>query len=120
MGGVQVNVALPLATARTLITNDASETLAVPSDTEITMAAELPTSPAVGVPVRRPLVVLNVAQAGLLSMRQVSEWPSGSDAVGRKLYGAPTVALVAGDPPMVGERFAGVVTWIMNDCSATD
>ena len=40
---------------------------------------------AVGVPVRRPVEVLNVAQPGLLSMRQVRVLPSGSEPVGWKL-----------------------------------
>jgi len=40
------------------------------------------TSLAVGVPCSRPVVVLNVAHAGLLVIENVNESPSGSLAVG--------------------------------------
>ena len=53
-----------LAGAVTWIVNDGSEAVAVPSVTEMVMRAEVPTLAGAGVPVRRPVVVLNVAQLG--------------------------------------------------------
>jgi hypothetical protein len=44
-----------------------------------------PTSPAPGVPLRRPVPELNVAQAGRFWMLKVRASPSGSDAFGWKL-----------------------------------
>ena len=40
---------------------------------------------AVGVPLNRPVVELNVAHAGLLVILKVNLLPSGSEAVGVKL-----------------------------------
>src|SRR5690606_24427876 len=77
------------------------------------MLEYLPTLAAAGVPLSCPLVVLNVAHAGLFAIENVSLSPSASDAVGRKLYAAPTSTVVAGDPPIVGARF-GLDTTIEN------
>jgi hypothetical protein len=44
--------------------NEASDTLAVPSLTEILIDPEVPTFAVVGLPDRRPVVVLNDAQLG--------------------------------------------------------
>jgi hypothetical protein len=40
---------------------------------------------AAGVPLRRPVEVLNAAHDGLLVIENVSAWPSGSEALGVKL-----------------------------------
>ena len=55
-------------------------------------------------PDKRPEVVLNVAQAGLLATENVSVFPSGSEALGWNAYGWPAVADVGGVPLMVGAR----------------
>src|SRR5688500_3896210 len=99
--------------------NAGNDTLAVASDTEITMFPEVPTSASVGVPVRRPVVVLNAAQDGMPSMRNVSVLPSGSDAVGWKRYAVPSVSEVSGVPLMFGGRLAGAFTRIVNAGSET-
>jgi energy-converting hydrogenase Eha subunit E len=72
------------------------------SDTVMAMFDHVPA--AVGVPLRRPVVVLNVAHAGLLAILKVNALPSGSDAIGVKLYACPTVADLAGVPLMTGGR----------------
>jgi len=48
----------------------------------MTMFAAVPTSPAPGVPVSRPVVVENVAHEGLPEMLKVSVLPSASPADG--------------------------------------
>ena len=42
----------------------------------------VPTWASAGVPDSIPVVLLNVAQEGLFAMPKLSDWPSGSDAVG--------------------------------------
>ena len=59
-----------------------------------------------GVPLRRPVAVLNVAHDGLLAMENVRACPSGSDALGVKVKACPTVTDVAGVPLMVGAALA--------------
>ena len=44
-----------------------------------------------GVPDKRPVVALNVAQTGLLATENVSAFPSGSEALGWNAYGWPAV-----------------------------
>src|SRR3954462_4274987 len=85
VGGVQLTVALPVAVCSTVIEKPAMDTLLVPSDTLITTFEAVPTSVIAGVPDRRPVAVLKVNQAGLLSTRNVSVSPSGSVALGWKL-----------------------------------
>ena len=48
---------------------------------------------------------MNVAQAGLPWMLNVRRSPSASAAEGRNAYTWPTVALLAGEPVIVGARF---------------
>ena len=106
-------------TVVTVTENGASETLAVPSDTEIVMLLKvMPATLLLGVPVRRPVELLNVAQLGRLTMEYVSVLPSGSEALGWKAYAWPTVADVAGVPLMTGARLP-VVTEIENGASET-
>ena len=71
-----------------MIVNAGSEALAVPSLTLIAMSANVPTFAAAGVPVRRPVVALNVAQLGRFAIANVSVPPSGSLAVGANEYAA--------------------------------
>ena len=75
VGAVHDSVALPLLGAVTVIENAASEALAVPSLTLITMFEYAPACAAVGVPDRRPVVVLNVAHDGRFWMLYVSVSP---------------------------------------------
>ena len=63
--GVPEMVGARLAGATTWMENEASDTLAVPSLTEILIDPEVPTFAVVGLPDRRPVVVLNDAQLGL-------------------------------------------------------
>ena len=74
-----------LLAATTVIENAGSAVVAAPSDTEITMPVYEPTLAAVGVPLKRPVVELNVAHDGRFAIENVSVWPSGSEAVGVKL-----------------------------------
>jgi hypothetical protein len=104
---VTVSVGEPLivggeAAALTVIVKDASEALAVPSLTVITMPEKAPVFVAPGVPESLPFVVLNVAQLGFPAIENVSVPPRGLDAVGVNEYAVPTVAVVAGMPEMVG------------------
>ena len=48
---------------------------------------------------------MNVAHVGRFVIVKPSELPSGSEAVGLKLYELPTVTEVAGVPEIVGARF---------------
>ncbi len=60
--------------------------VAVPSDTLMTIPLVVPTSALVGVPVKAPVLVLKLAQVGLLAMLKVKVVPrSSSFAVGVKL-----------------------------------
>jgi hypothetical protein len=58
-------VARPLETVTTAIAKALSEVLVLPSLTEIVMFEYVPTSAGAGVPESRPVLVLNVAHAGL-------------------------------------------------------
>ena len=71
VGGSQLNVAEPLAVATTLIENGSSDVLATPSVTAILIGAEDPMSLGEGLPLRRPVAVLNDAQAGPFSIVNV-------------------------------------------------
>ena len=62
--------------------------------------------------------MLKVAHAGLLAIVKVSVCPSGSEAVGVKLYACPAVAVVGGVPLITGGRFADV-TWMLKTASET-
>ena len=62
--GVPVMVGGRLAGAFTWIVKEGSEALRFPSLTVMVMRPEVPTFPLAGVPDRRPVDVLNVAQLG--------------------------------------------------------
>lgn len=66
MGAIQLKEAVPVDAALTAIEKAAKEALAVPSDTLMVMPEWVPA--AVGLPVRLPVAVLNVAHDGLLLM----------------------------------------------------
>ena len=59
-------------------------------------------SAVVGVPESRPLVESKLAHEGRFWMEKTSALPSGSLALGVKLYAAPAFTDVAGLPPIVG------------------
>ena len=88
--GLPLMVGARLASLETTIENAGSERLTSPSVTRIRMLLYVPTCAAEGVPVNRPVAVLNVAQAGLFCTENVSRLPSGSDAVTLKFVVAPT------------------------------
>src|SRR3970040_1517641 len=104
-GGVPVIVGARFGGLLTAIANAASWALAWPSLTLIAMLLNVPTSALVGVPCRRPVLDVNVAQVGRLVMLNVNVWPLGSLAVGVNVYAVPTVAVVAGVPEMIGGTF---------------
>jgi hypothetical protein len=95
---------LPFVTvaALTAIANAASDAEDVPSLTEMVMPEKEPTLLEAGVPVSAPVVVLKLAQAGLLVIEKVSVLPLGSVVLGVKLYAVPAVTDVAGVPLIVG------------------
>jgi len=94
------------AAACTVIENTGSVAVALPSDALIAMFEVVVASLAAGVPLNRPVVLLNAAHDGLLTIENVSVWPSGSDAVGVNAYAWPTVTDDGGVPLMTGARFA--------------
>jgi hypothetical protein len=104
VGAVHDSVARPLETVTTAIAKALSELLALPSLTEIVMFAYVPTSAGAGVPDSRPVLVLNVAQAGLFWTLNASVSPSASAAVGAKLYGLDAFTEGGAVPEIVGAR----------------
>ena len=65
-----------------MIANAGSDTVEVPSLTRIVMLENVPTFELLGVPYKRPFVVLNVAHEGLFAMLKLSVLPFGSLALG--------------------------------------
>ena len=120
MGGVQLSVAEPLATASTVMLKDASEVVTRPSLTRIAMLAYVPTWLAAGVPCKRPVLVLKVAQAGAFTIENVNGSPSASVAAGWNEYGVPCITDVSGTPEITGARFAPVLTTIENGTRAAE
>src|SRR5687768_17202102 len=86
--------------------NVGKDVVVLPSLTRITIEECVPA--AVGVPLKRPVVVLNDAQAGLFVIENPSVSPFASLAVGWKLYAVPTVAVRLGVPLIVGAVFVVV------------
>jgi hypothetical protein len=78
------------------------------------MLLYVPTCVDVGVPCKRPVVVLNVAHVGLFVIEYVSVLPSGSLAVGWNEYAVPAVTDVGGAPDITGGRFGAGFTAIEN------
>ena len=100
--------------ALTVIVNAGSEALTEPSLTLIAILGNVPTFAAAGVPVSRPVAVLNVAQLGRFAIANVSVPPSGSLAVGVNEYAPPTVVVAGGVPEIVGGWFGVALTVIVN------
>src|SRR5258706_4307152 len=99
----------------TVIENAGNGVEALPSLTLITMLLNVPMLLAPGVPCSKPVLVLNVAHVGRLAIENVNGSESASAAVGWKLYAVPCVAVVEGEPLIVGARFVvGAVTVIEN------
>ena len=80
-----------------------------PSLTLIKMLPKVPTFELVGVPDRRPVPVLNVAQLGRFAMLYVNVLPSGSAPTGWNAYWAPTSALVGAVPDIDGGEFVAPI-----------
>jgi hypothetical protein len=96
-----------LAGARlTVMANAGRYAVFTPSLTRILMLEYAPTCDACGMPLRRPVEVLKLAQPGLFATPKRKVWPSGSEAVGRKEYCEPTYTDVAGVPEILGGRLA--------------
>jgi hypothetical protein len=72
----------------------------------------------VGVPLNRPVELLNVAHAGLFAMANVSTSPLASLAVGVKLYAVPACTDVAGDPPITGAVGGVPFTTVMENAGS--
>ena len=66
----------------TVTANGANDALNWPSLTLMRISTYSPTAEDDGVPVKRPVDVLNDAHAGRLTIAKVSGLPSGSDAAG--------------------------------------
>ncbi len=86
MAGVPVIVGAVLGGALTVIANEGNDVVALPSLTRMTMPDVVPTFAVVGVPLKRPVVVLNEAHAGLLWMLNVSGSLFASLAAGWNEY----------------------------------
>ncbi len=72
-----------------------------------------------GVPVRAPVVVLNVAHDGLLAILNVSVVPGfGSLAAGTNEYAAPTATDVVGTPEITGGVFVTVIENAANEAGS--
>jgi len=83
--GVPETVGTPFGAA-TLMANAGRLVLALPSETEMTMPPkDSPAMLLVGVPDRRPVDALKLAQLGAFTTENVSALPSASDAEGWKL-----------------------------------
>jgi hypothetical protein len=99
-----------LAGAFTVMEKVGNDLLALPSLTLMTMFEYVPACWALGVPVRAPLLELNVAHAGLPLIEKVSGSPSASLAVGVNEYVDPDCTLVGGVPEITGALLAGALT----------
>jgi hypothetical protein len=88
--------------------NGAREALLLPSLAAMTISPDVPTSPAVGVPVNAPVVVLKLAQAGWPVIEKVTVPVLAADTVGLKEYALPAVTLAAGVPAMLSAVAGGV------------
>ena len=76
-----------------------------PSLAEIRMSVWGPTSPSSGTPESVPAELSKLAHDGWFSMKNVTESPSGSDALGVNVQDLPTVALLLGLPEIDGGLF---------------
>jgi hypothetical protein len=102
VAGVPEIVGAAFGAAVTVIENEGNDLVELPSLTRITMPDVVPTFAAAGVPLNRPVVVLNIAQTGLFWMLNLSGSLSASLAVGWNEYACPTATVVAGVPEILG------------------
>ena len=86
----------------TVMENGANDAEASELLTLMTMFEYVPAFVAAGVPASVPELVLNVAQAGLPEIENLSVYPDGPDAVGVKLYACPATSVVGGVPEITG------------------
>jgi hypothetical protein len=86
VGGVQDSVTEPVAVPTTWMLKGANVVVVVPSLTLMVMVEYMPTSAAVGVPVKPPVVVLNASHAGRFKIEKVNASPFGSVALGKNAY----------------------------------
>jgi hypothetical protein len=115
VAGVPLIVGAVFGWAATVIVNAGSDRETFPSLTLMTIFPNVPTLAVVGVPWRRPVLPLNVAQPGRFEILNVRGSPLASLAAGVNVYCVPTVADVGGLPVIVGAVFvAGAVTVIEN------
>src|SRR5688572_4784406 len=99
----------------TVIANAGSAADALPSLTLMTMLLYVRMWEAPGVPCSAPVLTLNVAHVGRFAIANVNALPSKSAAVGWNTYAVPCVAVVAGEPEIVGGRLlVAAVTAIAN------
>jgi hypothetical protein len=94
-----------------------SETVDVPSETDMVMLLLVRWSAAVGVPESLPVLVLNVVNGGLCATEKVSLLRSASLAVGWKLHAVPTRVTVVGVPLIFGAA-ASVISAARSDPAA--
>jgi hypothetical protein len=102
VGAVHDSVTAPSESWFTAMLKAGSEAETLPSLTLTTMFEYVPTLAASGVPEILPVVVLNVAQEGLLAIEKVSASPLASVAVGWKLYRLFAFNEVLGVPLIFG------------------
>lgn len=96
---------------RTLRVKGASEALAAPSLTLITILLELPTLAVFGVPASVPVLVLKLAHDGLPDIENLRVYPLGPFAVGVKRYACQPRTEVRGVPEMVGGIVLATAAW---------
>ena len=91
LAGLPLIVGAVFGSGTTVIENAARLALSSPSDTLIRILEYVPSSASEGVPDRRPVLLLKLAQDGLPWIENVSVSPSASLADGTKLYASSTV-----------------------------
>jgi hypothetical protein len=117
VGGVPLIVGARFGGALTTIENAGNEAESLLSLTLMTMLLNVPMLLAPGVPVSAPVFTLNVAHVGRFAIENVSGSESASAAVGWKLYATACVAVVGGEPLIVGTWFGVALTVIANAVS---
>ena len=88
---------------QTSSSKDGNETVSMPSVTLITISLVVPTSVAVGVPLKVPVSVAKDAHTGLLLILKMRVSSSASDTDGVKLKSVPTAIRVSGEPVISGD-----------------
>ncbi len=119
VAGVPEIVGARFGAALTTIVKAFSAVVVRPSLTLMIRLEYVPMSATAGVPDKRPLAVLKVAQRGWLLMRKTSVSPSASLALGTNVYVCSACTLVPGVPLIVGARLSRPRTWMENAGSIT-